>query len=80
VYLDWAQYPITEVEQLSPPESGYVVRFYDLRYMYPDSTRKFLGGWVQLNANLNVVAQSFGVRNGGRDQARTEQGAAHRMD
>lgn len=80
VYLDWAQYPITEVEQLSAPESGYVVRFYDLRFMYPDSTRKFLGGWVQLDANLNVVAQSFGVRNGAGDETRTEHGAARNVD
>ncbi len=72
VYLNWAQYPITETEQLSPPESGYVVRFFDLRFMYPDSNRKFLGGWVQLDPNLNVVAENFGVRNGTRN--RTEQG------
>lgn len=66
VYLGWAEYPIIEVEQLSAPESGYVVRFYDLRFMYPDSSRKFLGGWVQLDANLNVIAENFGVRNGSR--------------
>lgn len=60
VYLDWAQYPMTEVEELQPPQSGYVVRFYDLRYAYPDRARNILGGWVRLDANLNVVAQNFG--------------------
>ncbi len=32
VYLDWARYPLVEVEHLSPPESGYRVRFQDLRF------------------------------------------------
>ena len=62
-YLDWAQYPVTEVEQLSAPRSGYVVRFFDLRYLYPDSTHYPLSGWVQLDANLKVVAESAGGRN-----------------
>jgi inner membrane protein len=63
VYLSWAQYPVTEVEELAPPRSGYVVRFFDLRYLYPDSTRRHpLSAWVQLDRQLNVVAQSFGVR------------------
>jgi len=67
VYLDWAHYPIVEVEQLEAPQPGYVVRFLDLRYMYPDSKRTFLRGWVQLDTNLNVVAQSFGVRDSERN-------------
>ena len=33
VYLDWAQYPITETETLSSPESGYIVNFQDLRFV-----------------------------------------------
>ena len=31
VYLDWAQYPITETEAVESPE-GYIVRLQDLRY------------------------------------------------
>ena len=31
VYLDWAQYPITETQTLS--EGGYIVHFQDLRYV-----------------------------------------------
>src|SRR3954465_246824 len=31
VYLDWAQYPITETQALS--EGGYIVHFQDLRYV-----------------------------------------------
>jgi inner membrane protein len=63
VYLDWAQYPMLEVEPLEAPESGYLVRIYDVRYAYPGMGRLPLGAWVQLDRSLNVVAQSFGVRN-----------------
>lgn len=60
VYLDWAQYPLTETEQLP---NGYLVRFRDLRYAYPGSTgRGVLGASVELDRNLNVVAESVGRR------------------
>jgi inner membrane protein len=63
VYLDWAKFPMTEVEQLSSPEQGYIVRMYDVRFAYPNLTGRItLGGWVQLDANLNVVAERFGIR------------------
>ena len=62
VYLDWAQYPITETEQRFP-EPGYVVRFKDLRYDYPGRTgRAVLGAGVELDRNLNLVSESFGSR------------------
>ena len=60
VYLDWAQYPMVETEQL--PE-GYLVRFRDLRYAYPGSKgRSVLGSSVELDRNLNVVAENVGRR------------------
>jgi inner membrane protein len=60
VYLDWAQYPLTETEQV--PE-GYVVRFRDLRYAYPGSkSRSVLSSSVELDRNLNVTAESVGSR------------------
>lgn len=62
VYLNWAQYPVTEEEKLQPPQSGYVVRFYDLRYMYPGEKRTFLSGSVRLDDSFRVVAESFGSR------------------
>ncbi len=62
VYLGWAQYPITEVEQLTAPDSGYLVRFYDLRFLYPGRRRALLGAWVQLGPQLNLVAAGFGPR------------------
>jgi inner membrane protein len=62
VYLDWAQYPVTEEEKLQPPRSGYVVRFFDLRYMYPGEHRAFLSGRVRLDDSFRVVAETFGSR------------------
>ena len=60
VYLDWAKYPITETEQV---EQGYVVRFRDLRYDYPNQVRRgLLGASAELAPNLNVIRESFGTR------------------
>ena len=66
VYLSWAQYPITETEELQsdPGENGraaYIVRFRDLRYDYPESpARATLGAFVLLNRDLRVVEERFG--------------------
>ena len=63
VYLDWAKYPVTETEQLSPPQRGYVVRFYDLRYRYPGrENSRVLSAGVELDDLFNVVAELFGTR------------------
>jgi inner membrane protein len=67
VYLDWAQYPITETETLAPPEAGYIVNFQDLRFVQLPSlltrrgeTRRALGAGVQLDKNLHVIADIYG--------------------
>jgi len=61
-FLDWAQYPITETEQIQSPEEGYLVRFQDLRFAYPGrSGRTPLSASVELNRNLNVVGESMGL-------------------
>ena len=60
VYLDWAQYPFTETEQVP---GGYLVRFRDLRYSYPGSKgQSVLGSSVELDKNLNVIAENVGRR------------------
>jgi len=60
VYLDWAQYPLTETEQLP---DGYLVRFRDLRYAYAESKgRSVLSSSVELDQNLNVIAENVGTR------------------
>ena len=60
VYLDWAQYPITETEQLA--NGGYVVHLRDLRYDYPGRAgRSPLGASVELDRNLHEVQEYFGT-------------------
>jgi hypothetical protein len=61
VYLDWAQYPITETDPLES-KSGYVVRFRDLRYEYPEREGGSLSARVRLDQNLNVTGEAFGFR------------------
>jgi inner membrane protein len=72
VYLDWAQYPITETERLVSPPGGYIVRFHDLRFMYPERKSRPLTSAVILDRNLNVVAERMGARG----QPRTTDGTA----
>ena len=60
VYLDWAQYPVVETEETG---SGYIVRFWDLRYYDPTRSRgNLLSASVELDRNLNVVSEGFGSR------------------
>ena len=70
MYLSWAQYPITETEQLenypgasaANARAAYVVRFRDLRYDYPGRNgRATLGAIVLLNRNLEEVDERFGM-------------------
>ena len=60
VYLDWAQYPVCEVEQRDSGEARYLVRFYDLRYAYPERRSRVLNASVELDENLRVIAAHFG--------------------
>src|SRR5260370_42492201 len=68
VYLSWAQYPVTETEQLendpiSNNRAAYAVRFRDLRYDYPGrNARVTLGAMVLLTRDLKVVEERFGIR------------------
>jgi inner membrane protein len=66
VYLDWAQYPITETEVLDGKRQGYIVHFQDLRFMGLPSAvtggrrRSALGAAVELDRNLHVVGDVSG--------------------
>ena len=65
VYLDWAQYPVLEVEPTEAGQKGYMVRFYDLRFEYPDLGRRrdhTLGAHLRLDQNLHEVGEWFGSR------------------
>ena len=67
VYLDWAQYPITETETLDSPEAGYIVEFVDLRFVQLPSLlnrgseqNRALAAGVRLDKNLQVVGDVYG--------------------
>jgi inner membrane protein len=63
VYLSWAQYPVTETEQMENARAAYIVRFRDLRYDYHGrSARATLGAMVFLTRDLQVVEERFGIR------------------
>jgi inner membrane protein len=70
VFLDWAQYPIAETEQLQPPREGYIVYFQDLRYADASDlrgkkpTHGVLGRAVELDKNLRIVGDVFNVGGG----------------
>jgi len=71
VYLDWARYPVTETEELAGDDPGsdnaaYVVRFRDLRYVYPGGGTRALSASVLLDRDMRVVREQFGVRGGER--------------
>lgn len=57
VYLDWAVYPYAEEEKT---EDGFIVRFFDLRYRFTDSSRQPLSAAVVLDKNLHVTELIFG--------------------
>lgn len=63
VFLDWAQYPITETEALQSPQQGYIVLFQDLRYAgIPRSLSRRRGGLsktVELDKNLRIVGDVY---------------------
>ena len=61
VYLDWAQYQVTETEQVNEGPVAYIVRFRDLRYAYPGRDTRTLGATVFLDRDLHVVEERFGL-------------------
>jgi inner membrane protein len=62
VYLDWAQYPITETETLDLGK-GYIVHFRDLRFAdFTRTRRAVLAASVELDEKLNVIDEQFGLR------------------
>jgi len=60
VYLDWAVFPFCQAQKLEGATSGYFVDFIDLRYTYPEfSRRTALGGYVVLSPDLGVLQQGM---------------------
>ena len=60
VYLDWAVFPIVEVQKFQGESSGHLAEFKDLRYTFPDRRgRAPLGGYVVLSPDLRVLQQGM---------------------
>jgi len=70
VFLDWAQYPITETETLQAPQQGSIVLFRDLRYagvagpLVGRRSRGALSRAVKIDQNLRVVGDVFDTGKG----------------
>jgi inner membrane protein len=61
-YLDWARYPLLEVETRDEPVRSYIVRFMDLRFKYPDQDRRVLQPTIELDSNLRAIDEWWGDR------------------
>lgn len=65
VFLDWAQYPITETEVLEGSPGGYIVHFQDLRFASVPTAvtgqrpARALSVAVKIDKNLNVVGDVY---------------------
>ncbi len=68
VYLDWAQYPVTETQALT--EGGYIVHFQDLRFVRLAAAlsrgrrRRPLSAGVKLDSSLNVLGDVYDTGSG----------------
>ena len=65
VYLDWAQYPVIEANQL-PDQNGYQVKFIDLRFtrIIAEEQQPSLTGYVILDSKLRVQEMYIGMTPG----------------
>ncbi len=59
VYLDWAVFPYIRQETIHQKDTGYLVQYQDLRYTYPGTRHKALGGFVLLDPELRVLEQGM---------------------
>jgi len=64
VYLDWAQFPIMEVQEHGDPHPGYTVIFRDLRFMYPGRRESnALAAYVDLDPMYREIGEGFLIGN-----------------
>jgi len=53
-------FPITQTEKREGAFKGYIVRFQDLRFDYPERRSSHtLGGWVMVAPNLQVQEEGM---------------------
>jgi len=71
VFLDWAVFPITQTEKLQGAFPGYLVRFQDLRFGYPEARGSGrLGGWVLLGPDMRVQEEGMNSQKPSTDESR----------
>jgi inner membrane protein len=58
-YVEWARFPLVESETLAAPATGDLVRFSDVRFLYPDGRRRPLQAYVLLDAHHRAELESF---------------------
>ena len=69
LYLDWAVFPLTQTERLEGRFKGYLVRFMDLRFEYPETRgRGTLGGWVLVGPDLRIQEEGTNSRKPSTDE------------
>jgi hypothetical protein len=59
IYMNWARYPIAEIEPLELGERGYIVRLEDLRFDRTDRIHYFPSAIIRLNHDLSVTNVNF---------------------
>jgi inner membrane protein len=68
VFLDWAQYPITETESLQPPQRGFIVVLQDLRFsgitIAGRRSSRALSRAVKIDKDLKVVGDVYETKKG----------------
>ena len=58
-YMEWARFPLLEAEHLSTPAPGDLVRFSDVRFLYPDGRKRVLEAYVLLDSHHQAEWESF---------------------
>ena len=62
VFLDWAQYPITETEPLDPESRATSFASWTCAFAARKAKRSVLGGTVELDRDLKVVGETWARR------------------
>ncbi len=71
-YMEWARFPLVEDEELNPstptggvpgtllePRPAHLVRFLDVRFLYPESRRRPLAAFMLLDSAMQPVEAGF---------------------
>lgn len=62
-YMDWARFPLLQVQKKDNPDPGWEVWFHDVRFMYPERRNSALAAYVILDPQLRVDDEAFATPN-----------------